>query len=426
MSMDDALCEVFTQFCSFGAGQSGSDEMDSAKFLKLSKDTGLVGKDLSSTDLDLIFSKVKGSGSKRISYPTFKTALGLVAEKKGVDVDTVVQRVINARGPSVTNTTSADAVRFHDDPNTYTGTHSVGGPTTTDHRISLSSLADRSDADARGVQMPAIASASSPKRLSGTTPSANSPPAQRLSVTGNTSPSAQSPVAAQPRVSLDGSSAKQPRKSSTSPSPERRVSNKASAAVPMPGNVEEERVSGVFYAFCSSVNKPSSEADSSKFMKLCTDCGLLDRQFTRTQADLLFTKVAQQKRMSFATFRSIAVPMIAAEKGCSPEEVLSMVASTNQMSSSGTVAQATRLHDDQSTYTGVHTAGGPTTQGGGSAFITLSNLADRSDADVRGVQTGGSPGRTSQSFLPESPRRQSGTTSPARRPSSKTGSPARP
>lgn len=49
-------------------------------------------------------------------------------------------------------------------------------------------------------------------------------------------------------------------------------------------------------------------------------------------------------------------------------------------SSSGTVAQANKFHDDKSLYTGVYKAGPSTIDN----VITLSNLADRSPADARG------------------------------------------
>ena len=49
----------------------------------------------------------------------------------------------------------------------------------------------------------------------------------------------------------------------------------------------------------------------------------------------------------------------------------------------GTVAAEVRFHDDQSTYTGVHKAGGPTIIDREKA--TLETLLDRSEADVRGV-----------------------------------------
>lgn len=46
-----------------------------------------------------------------------------------------------------------------------------------------------------------------------------------------------------------------------------------------------------------------------------------------------------------------------------------------------------RFHDDKSQYTGVYAQGGPSTV---DANRALDGLLDRSDADVRGVKTGGS------------------------------------
>lgn len=52
----------------------------------------------------------------------------------------------------------------------------------------------------------------------------------------------------------------------------------------------------------------------------------------------------------------------------------------------GTQAEAVRFHDDQSQYTGVHAHGGPSVIGGTGGVADLSQLANRSAADVRGVQ----------------------------------------
>lgn len=49
----------------------------------------------------------------------------------------------------------------------------------------------------------------------------------------------------------------------------------------------------------------------------------------------------------------------------------------------GTVAEETRFHDDQSTYTGVHKAGGPTIVDRDKP--TLDHLLNRGGADIRGV-----------------------------------------
>ncbi len=53
----------------------------------------------------------------------------------------------------------------------------------------------------------------------------------------------------------------------------------------------------------------------------------------------------------------------------------------------GTQAEAVRFHDDKDAYTGVHAHGGPSTVDAPNQ--SLEGLLDRSDADVRGVKTGG-------------------------------------
>ncbi|CAM9648479.1 unnamed protein product [Phaeothamnion confervicola] len=152
----------------------------------------------------------------------------------------------------------------------------------------------------------------------------------------------------------------------------------------------ETRLAEVFVAFASSVARASSDIDSARFFKLCKDSGLVDGRLTRTDCDLIFTKALARaggaaKRMAFGVFRHTAVPMIAAHKGSPEALVCEQIASTEGIEMSGTFAQPTRFHDDRGTYTGVHTAGGPSHTDN---RITLSNLADRSGADVRGVKSG--------------------------------------
>ncbi|KAG5183197.1 p25-alpha-domain-containing protein [Tribonema minus] len=127
----------------------------------------------------------------------------------------------------------------------------------------------------------------------------------------------------------------------------------------------------------------SSELDSARFFKLCTDARLIDARFGRTQCDLVFTRAATQKRLGWAAFRAQAIPYVADGKNVSEESVLAAIASVQCVSSTGTVPDAVRFHDDKTTYTGTHGVGGPTTIDG---VITLSNLADRSDANVRGIK----------------------------------------
>lgn len=55
---ESALHHVFSQFAQFGnTKQQADDAMDNAKFAKFARDTKLVGRTLTATDVDLIFAK---------------------------------------------------------------------------------------------------------------------------------------------------------------------------------------------------------------------------------------------------------------------------------------------------------------------------------------------------------------------------------
>ena len=57
--MSRRLEDVFKEFCAFGQGKDSSPMMDNAKFSKLCRDTKILDKKLTTTDVDIIFSKVK-------------------------------------------------------------------------------------------------------------------------------------------------------------------------------------------------------------------------------------------------------------------------------------------------------------------------------------------------------------------------------
>lgn len=105
--------------------------MEGKSFAKLAKDTKLLDKKLTATDIDLIFAKVKDKAERRITYAQFEKALELCADKKGVDHDVVKEAVLGSGGP-VLSGTKADAVKFHDDKSLYTGVYAQGGPTNVD------------------------------------------------------------------------------------------------------------------------------------------------------------------------------------------------------------------------------------------------------------------------------------------------------
>jgi Ca2+-binding EF-hand superfamily protein len=97
------------------------DKMDSREFNKLCKDCGLIGKGFVVNQVDTTFTKVKERGTRDITYEQFEKALNLIAEAKGVAPAEIFEKV--AAGAKSSSGTQADAVRFHDDKSTYTGTH---------------------------------------------------------------------------------------------------------------------------------------------------------------------------------------------------------------------------------------------------------------------------------------------------------------
>ena len=54
-----SLEDTFRDFCAFGGKSKDSALMDGAKFAKLCKDTKLLDKKLTPTDVDIIFAKSK-------------------------------------------------------------------------------------------------------------------------------------------------------------------------------------------------------------------------------------------------------------------------------------------------------------------------------------------------------------------------------
>jgi len=111
----------------FRAFAGARQDLDGRSWTKLCRDCHLIDKRLTATDADLIFARVVPSGQRRIDFGRFEAALRLVAEKKSVDELAVRRAVAGSSGPTL-NATKTEAVRFHDDRSTYTGTHLHGGP----------------------------------------------------------------------------------------------------------------------------------------------------------------------------------------------------------------------------------------------------------------------------------------------------------
>lgn len=155
--------EVFDKYTAFGhTGSAG--ELDSSKFAKLCKESKLVGKQLSITDVDLIFTKACPKGVRRLDWAHFNKALDMVAESMKLSKDEVEKRLLSTGGPAVSGTHVAanSIVDRLTDTSEYTGSHrerfdssgkgrgKAGHDTATGGVADLSQLVDRSPADVRG------------------------------------------------------------------------------------------------------------------------------------------------------------------------------------------------------------------------------------------------------------------------------------
>ena len=150
MEAKSDLSSVYSTYCGV------KSEMDGKTFAKLAKDTKLLDKKLTATDIDLIFAKIKDKSLRTITYDQFQKGLEHCAAKKGISFDDVVNIVTKVGGP-VFNATKPEYNKFHDDKSLYTGVYANGGPSTVDVGAGgkigdLSQLADRSQADVRGVK----------------------------------------------------------------------------------------------------------------------------------------------------------------------------------------------------------------------------------------------------------------------------------
>jgi len=129
----ESVQQVFLRFCAFG-GNTGAKVMDNKTFAKLCKDTRLVhkkNKRFTTTDVDLIFAKVKAKGKRKITFSEFETALSAIAAKlypklgSEEALHNVEDQIIAGGGPSSSGTKAMKGgiVGHLTDTSQYTGAH---------------------------------------------------------------------------------------------------------------------------------------------------------------------------------------------------------------------------------------------------------------------------------------------------------------
>jgi len=148
--------------------------------------------------------------------------------------------------------------------------------------------------------------------------------------------------------------------------------------------MEAKSLKDVFKSFTGG--KP--EMESKVYAKLYKETGIIDKKFTVNDADINFSKVksGKVKVITFEQFEK-TLELAAAKKGTTKDALVQKIIAHGGATYAGTKADYVKFHDDKSTYTGVYARGGPTTVDAGRGKISdISQLCDRTGADVRGVK----------------------------------------
>jgi hypothetical protein len=130
------------------------------------------------------------------------------------------------------------------------------------------------------------------------------------------------------------------------------------------------------------------EMDGKSFAKLTKDCNLLDKKLTATDVDLAFAKIKDKtaRKINFDQFKK-GLAEFATKKGVTVADVEAAILQAGGPKFTGTKADFVKFHDDKTTYTGVYAKGGPTNVDAGKGQISdISQLCDRTSADVRGIK----------------------------------------
>ncbi|XP_068592538.1 tubulin polymerization-promoting protein isoform X2 [Cebidichthys violaceus] len=127
-----ALEESFRRFAIHGDTRATGKDLHGKNWSKLCKDCGVIdGKNITLTDVDIVFSKVKKKSCRTITYDEFKVALGELARKKykekaGDEAEAEVFKLIEGKTPVIAGVTRAVAsptVSRLTDPTKFTGSH---------------------------------------------------------------------------------------------------------------------------------------------------------------------------------------------------------------------------------------------------------------------------------------------------------------
>ncbi|XP_069765485.1 tubulin polymerization-promoting protein-like isoform X2 [Narcine bancroftii] len=127
-----ALEEAFRKFAIHGDTRATGRDMNGKNWSKLCKDCSIIdGKNVTTTDIDIVFSKVKPKSFRTINFGQFKEALQELAQKrfKGKNEEEAIQEIhklIEGNSPlisGVTKTVLSPTLTRLTDTSKFTGSH---------------------------------------------------------------------------------------------------------------------------------------------------------------------------------------------------------------------------------------------------------------------------------------------------------------
>ncbi|XP_029464648.1 tubulin polymerization-promoting protein family member 3 [Rhinatrema bivittatum] len=127
-----SLEDSFRKFAIYGDTKATGQEMNGKNWAKICKDCKVIdGKMVTSTDVDIVFSKVKQKSARVINFEEFKMALKELSEKKfkgksKEEAFEAISQLIAGKEPAslgVTKAASGGAVERLTDTSKYTGSH---------------------------------------------------------------------------------------------------------------------------------------------------------------------------------------------------------------------------------------------------------------------------------------------------------------
>ncbi|XP_068019063.1 tubulin polymerization-promoting protein isoform X1 [Melanerpes formicivorus] len=127
-----ALEEAFRKFAIHGDTRATGKEMHGKNWSKLCKDCHVIdGKNVTITDVDIVFSKIKGKSSRTITFEQFKEALQELSKKRFKDKSDEeaiqeIYKLIEGKAPiisGVTKAISSPTVTRLTDTSKFTGSH---------------------------------------------------------------------------------------------------------------------------------------------------------------------------------------------------------------------------------------------------------------------------------------------------------------